>query len=396
MNKKTVKDVDVRGKRALVRVDYNVPISKEGVVRDDYRIKMSLPTIQYLRDQQAKVILMSHLGRPGGIVKQELKMDPVAKVLSELLGTEVKKLDDCIGDEVLQAVNEMKEGDVILLENLRFHKGEDDNDPEFAKALAALGDIYIDDAFATAHREAASNVAITEFLPSVAGLLMGKEIAALSKLVESPEHPFIAILGGAKVSDKIGVIKNLMERVDKFLIGGGMCFTFLKSQGYRIGYSLCEDSQLDMAKSILLEAQNRGIKFVLPEDIVSVPEIKAETSSQIVDIKDFPEKGVGVDIGLKTIDLFKKELQNARTIIWNGPLGVFEIERFAKGTYEIAEFIGNLESVTTVVGGGETAEAFKKFNLEEKISHISTGGGAFLEFLEGKSLPGVEALEDKD
>ncbi len=393
--KKTLKDVDVKGKRVLVRVDFNVPISKEGEILDEYRILGALPTINYLRENNAKVILMSHLGRPKG-KDDSLKMDPVAKDLEKLGGFKVYKLDDCVGDEVKDFINnKMNFGEVVLLENLRFHKGEEENSPEFAKELASLGDIYVDDAFATAHRVAASTVGITQFLPSVAGLLMEKEIYTLNKLLENPEHPYVAVLGGAKVSDKIGLIKNLIGKVDKLLIGGGMCFTFLKSQGYNIGRSLCEDDKLSVAKELLEEAKAKGTKIVLPVDIVVAREVKEEAYAGIVDIEDIQNDFVGVDIGPRTIKLFENELSNAKTIVWNGPLGVFEIERFANGTYEIAKFIGSLLGVTTVAGGGETVEAFRKSNLQEKITHLSTGGGAFLEFLEGKTLPAVEALNDK-
>jgi 3-phosphoglycerate kinase len=396
VRKKTLKDIEVKHKRVLVRVDFNVPVSQEGKVRDDYRIRMSIPTINYLRENSAKVILMSHLGRPGGVFKQELKMDPIAETLSNLMDIRVRKLDDCIGENVKHVIEEMKEGEVILLENLRFHKGEEENDPEFSKSLAELGDIYVDDAFATAHRDAASNVGITAYLPSVSGLLMDKEISTLSGLLESPNHPFLAILGGAKVSDKIGLIKSLTGKVDEFLIGGGMCFTFLKARGYKIGYSICEESNLTVAEKILEDNKSKNVKFILPVDFLTVPEVKPEAPSHNVDVEEFPEKGVGVDIGPKTIKMFKEELLKAKTVIWNGPLGVFEIEKFAKGTYEIAEFLGNLNNVITVAGGGETAEAFRKFGFEGKITHISTGGGAFLEFLEGKTLPAVDALNDKD
>ena len=393
--KKTLKDVDVKGKRVLVRVDFNVPISKEGEILDEYRILGALPTINYLRENNAKVILMSHLGRPKG-KDESLKMDPVAKDLEKLGGFKVYKLNDCVGDEVKDFINnKMNYGEVVLLENLRFHKGEEENSPEFAKELASLGDIYVDDAFATAHRVAASTVGITQFLPSVAGLLMEKEIYTLNKLLENPEHPYVAVLGGAKVSDKIGLIKNLIGKVDKLLIGGGMCFTFLKSQSYNIGRSLCEDDKLSVAKELLEEAKAKGTKIVLPVDIVVAREVKEEAYAGIVDIEDIQNDVVGVDIGPRTIKLFENELSNAKTIVWNGPLGVFEIERFANGTYEIAKFIGSLLGVTTVAGGGETVEAFRKSNLQEKITHLSTGGGAFLEFLEGKTLPAVEALNDK-
>lgn len=393
--KKTLKDVDVKGKRVLVRVDFNVPISKEGEILDEYRILGALPTINYLRENNAKVILMSHLGRPKG-KDESLKMDPVAKDLEKLGGFKVYKLNDCVGDEVKDFINnKMNYGEVVLLENLRFHKGEEENSPEFAKELASLGDIYVDDAFATAHRVAASTVGITQFLPSVAGLLMEKEIYTLNKLLENPEHPYVAVLGGAKVSDKIGLIKNLIGKVDKLLIGGGMCFTFLKSQSYNIGRSLCEDDKLSVAKELLEEAKAKGTKIVLPVDIVVAREVKEEAYAGIVDIEDIQNDVVGVDIGPRTIKLFENELSNAKTIVWNGPLGVFEIERFANGTYEIAKFIGSLLGVTTVAGGGETVEAFRKFDLQEQITHLSTGGGAFLEFLEGKTLPAVEALNDK-
>jgi 3-phosphoglycerate kinase len=395
MSKQTIKDVDVKGKRVLVRVDFNVPLTSDGEVRDDYRIYAVIPTINYLVENGAKVILMSHLGRPNGLVKPELKMDPVAKVLSNLLQKQVRKLDDCVGEEVKKAIDAMQPGDIVLLENLRFHKGEEDNDPEFAKELASLGDVYVDDAFATAHRDAASNVGITEYLPSVAGLLMDKEVTSLSKLLEAPERPFVAILGGAKVSDKINLIENLMKRVDTFLIGGGMCFTFLKAKGYKIGYSLCEDDKLSLANDILTKARDNHVRFILPIDVVVSPEVKDSASSKIVDIEEFPDGEIGVDIGPKTIKLFENELSKAKTIAWNGPLGVFEIEKFAQGTLEIAKYLGSLNNVTTVAGGGDTVAAFRKFGLEDKVTNISTGGGAFLEFLEGKTLPGVDALSDK-
>lgn len=395
MNKKTLRDVNVENKRVLVRVDFNVPITKDGKVLDDFRILSVLPTINYLRERNAKVILMSHLGRPKG-KDESLKMDPVAKALEELGGFKVYKLDDCIGEAVQKFINEtLKPGEVVLLENLRFYKGEEDNDPEFAKELASLGDIFVNDAFATAHRVAASTVGITQYLPSVAGILMERELSILSKLLESPEHPYIAVLGGAKVSDKIGLIKNLIGKVDEILIGGGMCFTFLKAQGYNIGRSLCEDDKLEVANSLLEEAKSKGVKIVLPVDVVSAIEVKEEGYTGVFDIEDIRNDHVGVDIGPKTVKLFENELSKAKTIVWNGPLGVFEIEKFAQGTFEIAKFIGSLEGATTVAGGGETVAAFRKFNLQEKITHLSTGGGAFLEFLEGKVLPAVDALEDK-
>ncbi len=395
MSKKTIKDVEVSHKRVLVRVDFNVPLSPDGKVLDDFRIRAALPTINYLVEHQAKVILMSHLGRPKGKVVESLRMDPVAKKLSEISGFKVKKLDDCIGEEVKKEVFSMKDGEIILLENLRFHKGEKENDPEFAKELASLGELYVDDAFATAHRVAASTVGVASYLPAVAGLLMEKEIESLTKVLTAPEHPYVAILGGAKVSDKIGVIQNLMDKVDAFLIGGGMCFTFLKAKGYKIGYSLCEDEKIPFAKELLEEARKKNIKVVLPADVVTVPEVKETAPSRVVDIEEIPKDGIGVDIGPKTIENFKKVLSTAKMIVWNGPLGVFEIEKFAKGTYAIAEYLGELKGVTAVAGGGETAAALRKFGADKKITHVSTGGGAFLKFLEGHSLPAIDVLEDK-
>lgn len=395
MAKKSVRDLEVAHKKVLVRVDFNVPISKEGEVLDDYRILSSLPTINYLVNQSSKVILMSHLGRPKG-PSPELSLSPVANVLSKLLGKEVLMLKDCIGEEVKKSIESMQDGEVALLENLRFHKGEEENDPEFAKELADLGEIYVDDAFATAHREAASTVGITSYLHSVAGLLMEKEITTLSELLIAPEHPFIAILGGAKVSDKIKLINNMMDRVDEVLFGGGMCFTFLKALGYKIGYSLCEEDKIPLAEDLMRNAKDKGVKFVFPVDVLVASEVKDTASSHIVDIEDFPDAMVGVDIGPKTVKLFEDELRKAKTAVWNGPLGVFEIEKFAEGTNKIAQFLGSIEGVKTVAGGGETAAAFRKFGLENEIAHISTGGGAFLEFLEGKMLPGVDALHDKE
>ncbi|MEF3245392.1 MAG: phosphoglycerate kinase [Caldisericaceae bacterium] len=394
MPKKTLKDVDVRNKRVLVRVDFNVPITKDGKVLDEFRILGVLPTINYLREHNAKVILMSHLGRPKGF-DESLKMDPIKDVLEKLGGFKVYKLNDCVGDEVESFINEsLSPKEVVLLENLRFHKGEEDNDPEFAKQLASLGDIFVNDAFATAHRIAASTAGITQYLPSVAGLLMEKEINTLTKILENPDKPYVAILGGAKVSDKIGLIRNLISKVDKILIGGGMCFTFLKALGYETGMSLCEVDKLDVAKNLLEEAKKKGVKIVLPVDVVGASEVKESGYAGIFDIEEMPSNLIGVDIGPKTVKLFENEINGAKTLVWNGPLGVFEIEKFSEGTYELAKFIGSLKGVITVVGGGETVAAFRKFNLQDSITHLSTGGGAFLEFLEGKVLPAVDALED--
>jgi len=396
MRKKGLKDVDVREKRVLVRVDFNVPLSPDGDILDDFRIKAEIPTINYLRKNNAKVILMSHLGRPKGKVVKKLRMDSVAKELSKLLGIPVKKLDDCIGEEVEKAIVDADYGDVLLLENLRFYRGETENDNEFAKKLSLLADIYVNDAFATAHRMAASNVGVTAFLPSVAGFLMEKEIVVLSKLLSDPEHPFVGILGGAKVSDKIGVINNLMNTVDEFLIGGGMSFTFLRANGYSIGYSLCEENAISAARQILENAKKNNVKITLPADVLSVPEVKENAPARIVDIEEIPKSGIGVDIGPKTAKIFRKKIQDAKTIVWNGPVGVFEIEAFAKGTYEVARFLGTLKDKTIVAGGGETAATLRKFGVDKQITHVSTGGGAFLKFLEGHSLPAIEAIEDQN
>ncbi|MGB9788109.1 MAG: phosphoglycerate kinase [Dictyoglomus turgidum] len=396
MAKKTIldlRDEDLKGKRVLVRVDFNVPL-KNGVITDDRRIREALPTIKYLMDKGAKVILVSHLGRPKGF-QDDLRLDPVAKRLSELLGKPVKKLNDCIGEEVEREISNMKEGDVILLENIRFYKEEEANDPEFAKKLASLADLYVNDAFGTAHRAHASTAGVAQYIPGVAGLLMKKEIEIMGKALESPEKPFICILGGAKVSDKIGVIKNLMNKVDGFLIGGGMMFTFLKALGYEIGKSIVEEDKLDLAKEIMNMAKERGIQFLLPKDAVVVKEIKEDALTSIKDIDKFEKDDIGVDIGPKTIELFREEILKAKTIIWNGPMGIFEIPAFANGTRKIAEAIAENRNCVSIVGGGDSAAAIQTLGLEDKFTHISTGGGASLEFLEGKELPGVAVLQDK-
>ena len=396
MAKKTIldlRDEDLKGKRVLVRVDFNVPL-KNGVITDDRRIREALPTIKYLMDKGAKVILVSHLGRPKGF-QDDLRLDPVAKRLSELLGKPVKKLNDCIGEEVEREISNMKEGDVILLENIRFYKEEEANDPEFAKKLASLADLYVNDAFGTAHRAHASTAGVAQYIPGVAGLLMKKEIEIMGKALESPERPFICILGGAKVSDKIGVIKNLMNKVDGFLIGGGMMFTFLKALGYEIGKSIVEEDKLDLAREIMNMAKERGIQFLLPKDAVVVKEIKEDALTSIKDIDKFEKDDIGVDIGPKTIELFREEILKAKTIIWNGPMGIFEIPAFANGTRKIAEAIAENRNCVSIVGGGDSAAAIQTLGLEDKFTHISTGGGASLEFLEGKELPGVAVLQDK-
>ena len=390
MKKKTVKDINVTGKRVLVRVDFNVPLA-EGKVADDTRLRAALPTIQYLLDQGAKVILMSHLGRPKGKVVEELRMDPVAERLSELLGRPVRKLDDCVGDAVKAAVAEMRPGDVILLENTRFHPEERKNDPDFAKKLAELADVFVNDAFGTAHRAHASTVGVAQYLPAVAGLLMEKELNFLGKALESPERPFVALLGGAKISDKIGVIKNLLTRVDALLIGGGMANTFLKAQGYEVGQSLVEDESLGVAKELLERA---GEKLALPVDAVVADRFAADAASKAVSVDEVPPDWRILDIGPRTVELFKEKLAEARTVVWNGPLGVFEFPKFAAGTEAIARFLADLEA-TTIIGGGDVVAAVRRAGVADRITHVSTGGGAALEFLEGKELPGVAALLDK-
>jgi len=394
INKKTIKDIDIKGKRVLVRVDFNVPLDENGNITDDTRIVAALPTIEYILNQNASVILMSHLGRPKGEVKENLRLNPVAKRLEELLKKPIKKLNDCIGKEVEEAAKNIKPGDVILLENLRFHKEEEKNDEEFAKKLASLGDVYVNDAFGAAHRAHASVAAITKFLPSVAGFLLAKEIYYLGNLLKNPERPFIVILGGAKISTKIGVINNLLDKVDKMLIGGGMTFTFLKSKGLNIGTSIVETEKEVEAFEILRKAQNEEKEIVLPDDVVVADEIKEDAKTKIVDIYQIPDNMGGVDIGPKTIKKFKKIINEAKTIFWNGPMGVFEIDKFAEGTKEIAKAVANSNAVT-VVGGGDSISALKKFNLLDKITHVSTGGGASLEFVEGKPLPGIVSLQDK-
>lgn len=388
--KKTIRDVDVRGKRVLVRVDFNVPL-EGGKISDDTRIRASLPTIQYLIEQKAKVILMSHLGRPKG-VDEKLRLDPVAKRLEELLGKKIAKVSDCIGSEVEQEVKAMAPGDVLLLENLRFHPEEEKNDPQFAKKLASLAEIYVNDAFGTAHRAHASTEGVAHYLPAVAGLLMQKELDFLGKALEDPERPYVAILGGAKISDKIGVIRNLLPKADVMLIGGGLANTFLEAKGFFVAESLVERQSLKTAQEILEQA---GQKLMLPVDVVVADAFSAASRSQVVPISKVPAGWRIMDIGPKTIELFRERLSSAKTVVWNGPLGVFEIGKFAEGTLAIARALAALKA-TTIIGGGESVAAVDRAGVADKITHISTGGGASLEFLEGKTLPGVAALLDAD
>ena len=393
MKKLTIKDINIKGKKVIIRVDFNVPLDDNLKITDDRRIKEAIPTIQYaLKQGSSKVILMSHLGRPDGKVVDKLRLNPVAHRLDKLLGQRVLKLDDCVGDSISQAIDKSSER-VILLENLRFHKEEEKNDPKFAKQLASLADIYVNDAFGTAHRAHASTAGITQYLPSAAGFLLEKEIEYLGKAIENPERPFVVILGGAKVSDKIAVIENLISKANAILIGGGMAYTFLKALGKNIGKSKLEPDKEDTAKKLLEKAKAAGVEIVLSSDFVIVPSFDAPEKRKLA--TDIPDGWEEVDIGPETIKNFKKILSTAKTIVWNGPVGVFEIDAFAEGTKTIAQYLASLKNVTTIVGGGDSAAAVAKFKVENAITHISTGGGASLEFLEGKELPGIAALNDK-
>lgn len=395
MDKKTIKDVVLKDKKVIVRVDFNVPIDKKTkAISDDTRIRAALPTLTYILAQHPKkLILMTHLGRPNGTVKEELRLNPIAKRLQELLKVPIKKLDDCIGDNVKKAITETKET-VILLENLRFYPQEEENDPEFAKKLASLADIYVNDAFGTAHRAHASTEGIAHDLPAVAGFLLDKEIEYLGKALESPARPFCVILGGAKVSDKIGVIENLLGKTNALVIGGGMAYTFLKAQGVNIGNSILEADKIALAQETLKKAKKQNVTISLPIDHMIVNNIESPKKIETTKDQTIPDGMIAVDIGPQTIELFKKTLRNAKTICWNGPLGIFENDQYARGTKEIAEFIATLKT-TSIIGGGDTASAIAKFGVENKMTHISTGGGASLEFMEGKILPGIAALQDK-
>jgi phosphoglycerate kinase len=395
MDKLCVSDIELKGKKVLVRVDFNVPQDDKCMITDDTRIRASLPTIKYIIDKGGKAILMSHLGRPKGKVDEKYRLTPIGKRLSELLKKPVLKLDDCVGPEVETAVNAMKDGDVILLENVRFYAEEEKNDPKFAKKLAKLGEVYVNDAFGSAHRAHASTEGVAKYIqPAVAGFLMKKEIDFLGKALENPARPFIAILGGAKISSKIGVIKNLLNKVDCLIIGGGMAYTFLKARGREIGKSLVEEDQIPLAKEILAKAIDKGVPLLLPIDHIVADELSADANVQTVVRGGIPEGWMGVDIGPSTIEKFAIEIRKAKTIVWNGPLGVFEIDKFAKGTTAIAKLVGESGAVT-IIGGGDIIAAVEKAGYIDKMSHISTGGGASLEFLEGIELPGLAELTDK-
>ena len=394
MNKKSVKDVDLKGKRVFCRVDFNVPM-QDGQITDETRIQAALPTIQYLQEQGAKVILASHLGRPKGTVVEELRLTPVAKRLSEKLGQEVKKADEAHGDSVKALISEMNEGDVLLLENVRFYPGEEKNDPELAKQFADLADIYVNDAFGAAHRAHASTEGIAHHLPAVSGFLMDKELATIGKALSNPERPFTAIIGGAKVKDKIGVIDHLLDIVDNLIIGGGLAYTFIKAQGHEIGQSLLEEDKIDLAKSFIEKAKEKGVNFYMPVDAVIADRFAEDANAKNVSIEEIPADWQALDIGPKTAELYADVIQKSKLVIWNGPMGVFEFDAFANGTKAVAESLAQSKDTYSIIGGGDSAAAVEKFHLADQMSHISTGGGASLEFMEGKELPGVTALNDK-
>ncbi|MGE7121186.1 phosphoglycerate kinase [Peribacillus sp. NPDC046944] len=394
MNKKSIKDIELKGKRVFCRVDFNVPM-QDGKISDDTRIKAALPTITYLIEQGAKVILASHLGRPKGQVVEELRLAPVAERLSQLIGKDVQRADEAYGEAVQSIIEGLKDGELLLLENVRFYPGEEKNDPELAKEFAKLADVYVNDAFGAAHRAHASTEGIAHHLPAVAGLLMEKELSVLGKALSEPDRPFTAIIGGAKVKDKIGVIENLLEKVDHLIIGGGLGYTFIKAQGHEVGTSLLEEDKIELAKSFIESAKEKGVKMHLPIDAVVTAEFSPDAETEIVDIDSIPSDKMSLDIGPKTSELFADVIKGSKLVIWNGPMGVFEFDKYANGTRAVAEALADAKDTYSIVGGGDSAAAAEKFGLAEKMSHISTGGGASLEFMEGKELPGVVALNDK-
>ncbi|MBV6627323.1 MAG: phosphoglycerate kinase [Rivularia sp. (in: Bacteria)] len=400
MAKKTLANLsksDLQGKRALVRADFNVPLDDAGNITDDTRIRAALPTIQDLISKEAKVILTSHFGRPKGEVKDKLRLTPVAKRLSELLGKDVAKCDDCIGDEVTNKVGALNNGDVLLLENVRFYSEEEKNDPDFAKKLASNADLYVNDAFGTAHRAHASTEGVTRYLsPSIAGYLIEKELQYLQNAIENPQRPLAAIIGGSKVSSKIGVIETLLDKCDKLIIGGGMIFTFYKARGLNVGKSLVEEDKLELAKTLEAKAKEKGVELLLPTDVVVADNFAADANSQTVSIENIPDGWMGLDIGPDSVKKFQEALGDCKSVIWNGPMGVFEFDKFAVGTEAIARTLADLskKGATTIIGGGDSVAAVEKVGLADQMSHISTGGGASLELLEGKTLPGIAALND--
>ena len=395
MNKKTIKEIDVQGKKVLVRCDFNVPIDSEtGKITDNRRIRGAIPTIKHLLDNNAKVILCSHLGRPKGEFNPKYSLAPVAEELAKLLERPVNLSKDVIGEDAENLTSNIKEGEIVLLENVRFHKEEEKNDPEFAKKLASFAEIYVNDAFGTAHRAHGSTAGVADYLPAVSGFLIEKELEFLGSALENPQRPFVAILGGAKVSDKIGVIENLLEKVDTLIIGGGMAYTFYKAQGHNIGTSICEEDKLELANSLLEKAKQKQVNLLLPLDNHIASEYSNDAEDKFVESTEIPEGFMGLDIGPKTIESFKNAIKDAKTVLWNGPLGVTEFSKFAEGTREIATALAESDAIT-VIGGGDSAAAVEKMGLADKMTHISTGGGASLEFLEGKVLPGIACLNDK-
>jgi phosphoglycerate kinase len=394
MPKKTVRDVDVKGKRVFVRVDFNVPM-QDGKITDDTRIRAALPTIQYLSEQGAKVILASHLGRPKGQVVEELRLTAAGERLSELIGKPVLKTNEAFGETVKAEIAKMEDGDILLLENVRFYPGETKNDPELARSFAELADLFVNDAFGAAHRAHASTEGIAQYIPAVSGFLMEKELNVLGEAMENPKRPFTAIIGGAKVKDKIGVIENLLEKADNLIIGGGLAYTFVKAQGYEIGKSLLEEDKIELAKEFMAKAKEKGVNFYMPVDVVVAKEFSEDAETKVVDIKEIPSDWEALDIGPKTRELYADIVKNSALVIWNGPMGVFEFDKFAEGTKAVAQALADAENTYTIIGGGDSAAAAEKFKLADKMDHISTGGGASLEFIEGKVLPGVAALNDK-
>ncbi len=394
MNKKHLRDLDVSGKKVLLRGDFNVPLDENQNITNEKRIRAVFPTINYLLENNASIILLSHLGRPKGKVVKELSLKPVAKRLSELLNKKVQMMNDCVGAEVEKAVKQMELGEIVLLENTRFHAGEKKNDPSFSLKLAALGDVFINDAFGTAHRAHASNVGLASRLPSGVGFLIEKELKYLKQTMQNPEKPFTAIFGGVKVSGKIELLQNIMEKADNILIGGAMMFTFLKSRGNSVGKSLVEENKINLAKKLLKLSQEKGVKLMLPVDTVVAKEPSNKTEYKTVSVTEIPDEWMGLDIGEKSIEKFKKIIKNSRTIVWNGPMGMFELDNFAKGTEEIAKALADFEGIT-IIGGGDSAAAIDTLNVADKMTHISTGGGASLEMLAGKELPGIAAISDR-
>lgn len=394
MNKKSIEDIDVKGKKVIVRVDFNVPLDADKKITDDKRIVGALPTIKYLVDNGAKVVLVSHLGRPKNGFEDKFSMKPTAVRLAELLGKPVAMASDVIGEDAKAKAAALKDGEVLMLENVRFHKEEEKNDPAFAKELSTIAEIYVNDAFGTAHRAHASTAGLADYLPAVCGKLIQKELDFMGKALANPARPFVAILGGAKVSDKIAVIENLIDKVDTLIIGGGMAYTFIKAQGHSVGNSICEVDKLDLAKSLLEKAEKKGVKILLPIDNKVGKEFNNDTEAKFVCSSEIPDDFMGLDIGPKSVELFSDILKNAKTVVWNGPMGVFEFSNFAVGTKEIAKAVAESGAIS-IVGGGDSAAAVEQLGYADKITHISTGGGASLEFLEGKVLPGIDVLLDK-